>query len=105
MYSSFFKPRMITTFTVSERCTGGGGGAVASLGGGGGSFGGGGGGGGVLLRSLSVMRRFASEWASLGWRKINESLPIFVASKTFCASSAVTSSVTALARTVALSGC
>ena len=58
----------------------------------------------MLERSLSVMRRLAAEWASVGWRKINESLPISVASKTFCASSAVTSIVTALASTVALSG-
>ena len=50
-----------------------------------------------VLRSLSVTRRTWSALASSGWRKISDSRPTFVASRIFCASSALTSSVTALA--------
>src|SRR5690242_4875386 len=98
VYSSRFKFRTTATFAVNGWTTGEG--DITT----------GGGRTGSICRatasprSFSVTRRAGSIVDSAGRRKMSESLPIFVASRTFCACSDVTSIVTALA-TVGCSCC
>src|SRR5258706_3591495 len=82
----------LDTFTLFD---GAGGGAVTGAGGGG--AGGRTGSGIIRPMSRSLMRRFGSEFISVGRLRIKDSLPTYVATRIFCACSFVTSTVTALA--------